>query len=573
MAVTTLQQPSELDLAYGPVIVTLGNIDAGADKYAVRVLDSTGTQVGFVTQSPNEVARAQFDIRNIVQSLVKSAKASDEIFDSGTILRCGGPEIAKYEIEVGVELNGVFGDFINGDFTPNGQTSLGEFVIMNGTKPYYARDWYNIDTQYLGIASGDETADNCTQFTEPFANNGRILTDSPSNAQMSSNLVPGWPTPTNVTGFGYCNVLFDRTMPWNLSWVDKIERSTTVPPVSQVQGIEAFEIQEFDVNQNLLVRTFIPNIVANGGGPNTTFGQGQAIQFPYNVITIDAGYFGLQGKTYTDIAGATQTFYFNNATKFYFIIPRAYTPTLCDNFNLTTNCKRWAGFYVNKSESDCLLPGDGTDPETQNKLQFKNLSSRYGTWRNNANSIWSSTANEDPVSDWTLFSWLNSFGYRDYWYFWGERAIKITTKQDTFKGSHNDFNAALWDVPGDSRGETVFASEMDKEITVKSGYFPKWYWGTPSIINRQDFASTLMQSLYSSSDVRVWMNGHQALDYLGDNKKMHNDLDAVDKWEPVIITNKQYDFKQSLKDGKLYQYEISFKLANGIEKQSGESAR
>ena len=152
MAVTTLQQPSELDLAYGPVIVTLGNIDAGADKYAVRVLDGTGTQVGFVTQSPNEVARAQFDIRNIVQSLVKTAKASDEIFNSGTILRCGNPETAKYEIEVGVELNGVFGDFINGDFTPNGQTSLGEFVIMNGTKPYYARDWYNIDTQYLGIA-------------------------------------------------------------------------------------------------------------------------------------------------------------------------------------------------------------------------------------------------------------------------------------------------------------------------------------------------------------------------------------------------------------------------------------
>ena len=188
MAVTTLQQPSDLDLAYGPVIVTLGNIDAGADKYAVRVLDGTGTRVGFVTQSPNEVARAQFDIRNIVQSLVKTAKASDEIFDSGTILRCGNPETAKYEIEVGVELNGVFGDFINGDFTPNGQTSLGEFVIMNGTKPYYARDWFNIDNQYLGEAAGDETADNCTTMT---SNNGRILTDSPSNAEFSTNLVPG----------------------------------------------------------------------------------------------------------------------------------------------------------------------------------------------------------------------------------------------------------------------------------------------------------------------------------------------------------------------------------------------
>ena len=571
MAVTTLQQPSELDLAYGPVIVTLGNIDAAADKYAVRVLDGTSTQVGFVTQSPNEVARAQFDIRNIVQSLVKSAKASDEIFDAGTILRCGNPETAKYTIEVGVEVNGIFGDFLTpGDFTPNGQTSLGEFVIMNGTKPYYARDWFNIDSQYVGSASGDETADNCTVLN---VNNGRILTDSASNASVAA-MPPGWPTPTNAEGFGYCNVLFDRSMPWNLSWVNKIERSASTPPVSQVQGIEAFEIQEFDINQNLLVRTFIPNIIDNGGGPNTTFGSGVAITFPYNVITIDAGYFGLNGKSYTDQFGASQTFTFNSATKFYFIIPRAYTPTGCDNFNLTENCKRWAGFYVDKGESaECLLPGDGTDAETQNKKQFKQLSSRFGTFRNNASSVWSPLAASSTVSDWTLFSWLNSFGYRDYWYFWGERAVKIRTKQDTFERSHNDFNAALWDVPGDSRGQTVFASEMEKEITVKSGYFPKWHWGYTDLFARQDFASTLMQSLYTSSDVRVWMNGHEGLDYLGDNKKMHFSLPAVDKWEPVIITNKQYDFKQSLKDGKLYEYEISFKLANNIEKQSGESAR
>ena len=153
MAVTTLQQPSEIDLAYGPVIVTLSNIDATADKYAIRILDETSTQIGFITQSPNEVNRAQFDIRKIVQNIVKAGTAYDESFGSRTTgkpFRVGGPEIGKYFIEVGVEVNGIFGDYdANDEFVPNGQTSLGEFVIMNGSKPYFARDWFNIEDQYM----------------------------------------------------------------------------------------------------------------------------------------------------------------------------------------------------------------------------------------------------------------------------------------------------------------------------------------------------------------------------------------------------------------------------------------
>ena len=207
----------------------------------------------------------------------------------------------------------------------------------------------------------------------------------------------------------------------------------------------------------------------------------------------------------------------------------------------------------------------------QKKQQLKNLTSAYGTWRNNAEAVWR-PYNQDPLKGWTLFSWMNSFGYRDYWYFWGDRDIKVRTKRDSYKRSHNDFNGPLWDVEADARGETQFAGEQELEITVKSGYMPFTTW-TQNVGTEADFNSALMQSLFTSPDVRVYMNDHPGLDYLTDSKKMHQDLpETWNKWEPVVITNKDYEYKKSLKEGKLYNYEVSFKLANKQSKQSGEHA-
>ena len=54
---------------------------------------------------------------------------------------------------------------------------------------------------------------------------------------------------------------------------------------------------------------------------------------------------------------------------------------------------------------------------------------------------------------------------------------------------------------------------------------------------------------------------------------MHQDLpETWNKWEPVVVTDKDYEFKQSLKEGKLYNYEITFKMANKTSKASGEHA-
>ena len=589
MAVTTLQQPSEIDLAYGPVIVTLSNIDATADKYAIRILDETSTQIGFITQSPNEVNRAQFDIRKIVQNIVKAGTAYDESFGSRTTgkpFRVGGPEIGKYFIEVGVEVNGIFGDYdANDEFVPNGQTSLGEFVIMNGSKPYFARDWFNIEDQYMqGWSMQADGFGNLCPSLDDQPNgdvyDARALTDSPSNAyQDGANEVPGWPRPQYAESqWQYCNVLYDRDMPWQVSWIQKQIKDTEGSPLpAELVGIEAVEIQEFDINQNLLTKTWIPNIIANGGGPNTSIGDGQALQYPYNVLNMQAGYNDLNGVNYTDANDIAQTFNFNTNTYFYFLIPRVYAAT-GSTCNLGTGglplsddpARRYYGFYINKG-NECLINPVNTDVAYQNKLQFKNLTSAYGTWRNNGESIWNPNP-RDPLSNWTLFSWMNSFGYRDYWYFFGDRDIKVKTKRDTYKRSHNDFNGALWDVEGDARGETQFAGEQHMEVTVKSGYFPYHYW-TQTAGSDHDFASTLMQSLFTSADVRVYMAGHQAIDYLTDSKKMHQDLpETWNKWEPVVVTNKDYEFKQSLKEGKLYNYEITFKMANKTSKASGEHA-
>lgn len=583
MAVTVLQQPSEVDLAYGPVIVTLSNIDPAADKYAIRIMDSGNNQVGFVTQSPNEVNRAQFDIRKIVQTLPKAGTAYDESFGSRTTnkpFRVGGPEIAEYRILAGVEVNGIFGDFdSDGEFVPNDPVNVGVFVIMNGTKMYYARDWYNIDSQYLAEWSADATG--CT--TKPEIQASRALTDAASNAYFTSsinNLPPGWPTPLYYEqGYLYCNVQYDRSMPWQVSWLSKqnIDEEGAAPTTA-LKGIEAVEIQEFDINQNLLTRTWIPNIIANGGGPNVDPGDGQAISFPYTVLNMQCGYTDLNGVSYTDFDNNAQTFNFNTDTHFYYLIPRvADSPQGGCSLGMGGNplapyaARRSYGFYINKGNT-CTISGQNTDVAVQNKLQFKNLTSAYGTTRNNAAAIWKAGQAEDPLKGWTLFSWMNSFGYRDYWYFFGERAIKVRTKRETYDRSHNDFNGPLWDVEADARGITQFAGEQELEITVKSGYMPFTYW-TQLVGEQQDYNSALMQSLFTSPDVRVWMHDHAALDYVTDSKKMHYNLpETWNKWEPVVITNKDYEFKKNLREGKLYNYEVSFKMANKQAKQSGEHA-
>jgi len=587
--VTTLQQPSELDLAYGPVIVTLTNIDPSADKYAVRVLDALGSQIGFVTQSPNEVARAQFDIRKIVQTLPKAATAYDESFGStttGQMFRTGGPEIAKYTIEVGVELNGVFGDFVAGDFVPEAQTSLGDFVIMNGNKMYYARDWYNVVTQYEGVVTMSGTAYNdCVipaDYINPFGSDGnvggRALTDAASNGYWDTTnyIPPGWPTPLYYDKYMYFNVQYDSRMPWQISWINEVAVDPEGPAIPELTGIEAIEIQEFDIDGNLVVRSFIPNTIFNGGGANLQPGDGLAAEWPYTVLNMQAGYDQLNGCTYQDMNNNPQTFEFATSTVFYYIIPRVYSPAGCpDNIAMsgyelsTVSIKRGYGFMIRKQASyNCA-----DSSYTKTNKQIRQLTSAGGSWNNGINMLRQPNPLNDDLQNWTLFSWMNSFGYRDYWYFFGTRDIKVKTKQDFYRRSHNDFNGPLWDVEADARGKTVFAGHQTTEITVNSGYMPSYYWQTSTGDFSAEWASTLMHSLYTSSDVRVWMNGHQALDKIGDTKKMWSSLPEVwNKFEPVIITNKQYDYKESIKDGKLYQYEIQFQMANNMPKQSGEHA-
>ena len=79
----------------------------------------------------------------------------------------------------------------------------------------------------------------------------RALTDSPSNAYTSvGNQVPGWPAPQYAEAqWQYCNVLYDRDMPWQVSWIQKQLKDTEGPALpAELVGIEAVEIQEFDLS-------------------------------------------------------------------------------------------------------------------------------------------------------------------------------------------------------------------------------------------------------------------------------------------------------------------------------------
>ena len=70
MAVTVVQSPQEIDLAYGPNFVTLNGLGT-AQKFAIRVVNAdTQDEVALVAQSENAVGRAQFDLQKIFQQYV-----------------------------------------------------------------------------------------------------------------------------------------------------------------------------------------------------------------------------------------------------------------------------------------------------------------------------------------------------------------------------------------------------------------------------------------------------------------------------------------------------------------------
>ena len=127
-ALTVPKQPETLELAYGPNIITLYDLDTDGNKYVVRILDVDDNVIATLRQLPNVVGYAHYDLQKVLQTQVESNPDIETI----TKLLCSPNEVFPYNIQVGY-YNSTDGTVVS--------ELDDDFIVLNGRKAFDDIDW------------------------------------------------------------------------------------------------------------------------------------------------------------------------------------------------------------------------------------------------------------------------------------------------------------------------------------------------------------------------------------------------------------------------------------------------
>ena len=416
MAVVVVQQPQNIDAAYGPNFVTLNNLGS-AEKFAIRVKDwFTDEVLAIVSQSANAVGRAQFDLQQIFQQYVNVNDTDIEVLGKlpYTPLNDSSAETTAFKVEVG--------SITGSTFTQDSQ--LPQKLSINAVKPYNQTSWSDPTSQWNTVIRGGDEATPCTDIIRI----GKVLTDRPLN-EYPAGLLP----PSVDAGTDYLAVKLADTDYYSASYMNALTRSAAPFPDVLAQNIEAFEICEISDSTGVLQRTYIPNTTANDGGPNVTYRGGVGPTWPYIFVTMGVGPANLEGMQYQDTTGNPATFNFNANTDRYWIIPRAYTPATCSQQYLSQ-----------ATHEPVLVILDNDAP-----------------------------CNEFPTIQ---ISWLNKYGFRNYFEFKLKQVASQKQNSNTYVKTWNDYNNTIAGYGSGSGagllegGETVFNKSVVTKISMNTKY-------------------------------------------------------------------------------------------------------
>tara|TARA_B110000971_G_C19810124_1_gene408404 strand:- start:132 stop:776 length:645 start_codon:yes stop_codon:yes gene_type:complete len=147
---------------------------------------------------------------------------------------------------------------------------------------------------------------------------------------------------------------------------------------------------------------------------------------------------------------------------------------------------------------------------------------------------------EDNCSDFDpmRLSWVNQYGFMDYYSFDKKNVKTIKTKRNTYLKEANDYNATSFSIDKGSRGTTTYSQTSEETFEANTGYMT-------------DEEANSLQYLWTSPDVRVQSNRFGTEEYL-----------------PVVVTDSKWSEKTNRVD-RLFQYTINFKLAHNIKTQRG----
>ena len=496
--VTMTQSPGTYNLAYGPNPVTLSSLTTGAAKYVLQVQTVGGTVLADIRQTANTEGKAIFDIQNILQSYVHVSPVNTEQIGLGNAspanLQQSIQEVERYILRIGDETGGVV------DLKPQ---SYGPYEVIGGKKPWYDLTW--AEGPYQGAIRGDDSNPPCTDVYS----NGQPLSDNSEYILGSELTTMGVTAPTSI-GIN-TRVQIHDVFPDDLhtvSYFNKLYTGGLPTPPANAQGIEGFRITSYELDGTLVDDVIIPNIVANGGGPNVNYGDGNQPIDNTLVITGGFGPQNLSNFNYYTTPLATANFTLDSAVAYYYVQTVAYTP------------------------GTCLATFTGYADESLHWVQMYRIYGRGAAFNN------SGCLDYDRIE----FSWLNSFGFRDYYTFTKKNVRSTKRKANNFLANTADYNASLYATSTGARGFTTYSQEIKEEFTAETGYM-------------SDEDADYLEGLFNSPDVRVRLGQNGPLAY-----------EAY--FFACNVTSASWTEKSFRKD-KLFQYTIKFRLANNVKSQRG----
>lgn len=261
---------------------------------------------------------------------------------------------------------------------------------------------------------------------------------------------------------------------------------TSVGAPAEMRSIEAFTYWQYNGNTQLSVDIFY-NVTSDGGGPNAAPGDGVVPAYPNIAITASTG-----PKNFQDFAGPLCTHYY--------VAANSYTSTGCASEY--PNVGDTSIFYVHRF--NIIEPTCNDFPEYQ-------------------------------------FSWLNSYGFRDYYSFSKRKNRSINMTRNEYLKEAADYNSTSYDVNKYDRGTTVYSQRLEETFEAFTDYI-------------SDADALFLEGLFKSADVKVRFNDAPGA--------------AQYEWVPVSLLTSSYEEKTYRKD-RLFQYNIRFKRAHNLKSQRG----
>ena len=252
------------------------------------------------------------------------------------------------------------------------------------------------------------------------------------------------------------------------------------------KGIEAFTFYQYN-NSTIVSVDTIYNLQANGGGPNLAIGTGTTIVYPYKAITAGTGPYNLQGFDSVN-------------TTHYYVATNAWT---------AGNCIGSTQYLTDDSMHD-VHRFNIIDPKCNDYPEYQ-------------------------------FSWLNSYGFRDYYSFRKRKDRNVAISRNEYLREAADYNGTSYDVDIYDRGTTVYSQALVEKFTAFTDYV-------------SDADAKYLEGLFISADVKVRFN-----DATGGQEH---------SFVPVSLLSTTYTEKTYRKD-RLFQYNIEFKTAHNIKSQRG----